>query len=80
MWHSRVMDHIARIREARTARDEAIERTTEALHQAIADAVRDRAPVEQVADAAGYHRNHIGRIARERGVPDARTLRRKVDG
>lgn len=79
MWHSRVMDHIARIREARAARDEAVERTTAALHQAIADAVRDREPVEQVAEAAGYHRNHIGRIARERGVPDARTLRRKTE-
>ncbi|TDC34209.1 hypothetical protein E1211_17835 [Micromonospora sp. 15K316] len=71
------MDHIDRIREARQARDEAVERATEALHAAIADAVRDKAPVEQVAAAAGYHRNHVGRIARERGVPDARTLRRK---
>ncbi|MEV0726027.1 hypothetical protein AB0I37_25015 [Micromonospora purpureochromogenes] len=73
------MDHLTRIRDARTARDHAIAQTTDALHQAIADAIRDKAPVEQVAEAAGYHRNHIGRIARERGVPDARTLRRKTD-
>ena len=75
MWHSQVMDHIARIRATKTARDEA----NEAFHTAIADAVAARVPVDTVATESGYHRNHVGRIARERGVPDARTLRRKTD-
>ncbi|MEU7677930.1 hypothetical protein AB0C42_24320 [Micromonospora taraxaci] len=68
------MDPIARIRETKTARDDA----AEAFHTAIADAVRALVPVETVAAESGYHRNHVGRIARERGVPDARTLRRKT--
>ncbi|MGC5019035.1 hypothetical protein [Micromonospora sp. DT47] len=70
------MDPIARIRATKTARDEA----TDAFYDAIADAVRAQVPVETVAVESGYHRNHVGRIARERGVPDARTLRRKTDG
>lgn len=76
MWHSQLMDPIARIRATKNARDE----TAEAFHAAIAEAVAARVPVETVAAECGYHRNHVARIARERGVPDARTLRRKTDG
>lgn len=68
------MDPIARIRTAKTTRDDA----NEEFHAAIADAVRRLVPVDTVAAESGYHRNHVARIARERGVPDARTLRRKA--
>lgn len=66
------MNTIERLKAAIARRDEAVE----AVYEAIADAVRNGDAVQEVAEVAGYHRNHIGRIARERGVPDAR--RRKA--
>lgn len=63
---------IEKLKRAIAVRDAAIE----AVYDAIADAVRAGDAVQEVAEVAGYHRNHIGRIARERGVPDAR--RRKA--
>jgi hypothetical protein len=68
--------HLARIRAARRSLDDA----TAAYHAAIADAVRHDVPVNQVAAVSGYHRNHVGRIARAHGVPDARHKPRRKPG
>lgn len=62
------MDELAELRRTIEDRD----RSIQAVHEAIASAIRSGVSVQAVAEAAGYHRNHIARIARAQGVPDAR--------
>lgn len=80
MWHAGVMstDPVRAIRTAVARRERNRQRDDEAVHDAIAKAVLAGADVKEVAEASGYHRNHVARIARERGVPDARTLKRRA--
>lgn len=60
------------IRDAKVAYDKAVAEATDTFHNAIADALRAGEHVQDVAEASGYHRNHVGRIRRAAGIPDAR--------
>jgi hypothetical protein len=72
MLHTGGMDPLDRVRRARATRDKAVAEATDTFHNAIADALRAGEHVQDIAEASGYHRNHVGRIRRAAGIPDAR--------
>jgi hypothetical protein len=71
------MDHIQRIRDARTHLNNVVYTAHAALYDAITEALRDGARVQDVVEASEYHRNHIRRIAQAAGIPDLRRRPRK---